>query len=220
MNKLELSEIQGNQHPNSNTVVKTVVLDLNSQSSVRAAARVISALTDHLDLLINNAGVQSYHRSFSPDGIESTFATNHLGHFLLTNLLLPQLLQAADRGGARVVNVASRAHFSSPIRFSDLNFDNEVRKDRVELPKSEQWNPKMPKWVLARDEEGFPGFMAYAQSKTANILFTVALKRRLASKGIESFAVHPGGESSACFVSPISILPFWDGRFPRSLGEY
>lgn len=175
--------------------MKTVVVDLASQASVRAVAPQIAAITDRIHVLINNAGISTGVRQLSPDGNEMTFAVNHLGHFLLTSLLLPQILRAGP--GARIVNVTSTAHRLSPMRFSDYNFENEVEgpgEGKVTLPADERPRSTAPAWTLARSADGFQGTVAYGMSKTANLLFTVALKRRLADKGIESFAVHPGGE--------------------------
>lgn len=162
----------------------------------------MAGLTDHLDVLINNAGVSLQERQYSPEGIELTFATNHLGHFLLTTLLLPLL-----RPGARIVNVSSSGHRISPVRFSDINFDDEVdgpEKGKMAVPEEEQAPPNIPAWTKGRAPDGFQGAVAYGMSKSANILFTVALKRRLASKGVDSFALHPGGE----FII-IQIVPIW-----------
>jgi NAD(P)-dependent dehydrogenase (short-subunit alcohol dehydrogenase family) len=93
-----------------------VTLDLGSLASVRAAAREISSTWPHLDLLINNAGVMSIPFQLSEDGVELTFATNHLGHFALTGLLLDRLLATA---GSRIVTVSSNAHRRGEPRFDD-----------------------------------------------------------------------------------------------------
>lgn len=81
------------------------------------------------------------------------------------------------------------------MRFSVYNFENEVGgpgRGGIELPADERPRMGAPAWTMARSADGFPGTVAYGMSKTANLLFTVALKRRLAGKGVESFAVHPG----------------------------
>lgn len=169
--------------------MKTVVVDLASQDSVRAAAPQIKAVTNRIHVLINNAGISTGIRVLSPDDIDVTFAVNHLGHFLLTNLLLPLILRAGP--GAHIVNVISTAHRLSPMRFSDYSFDTE---GRVALPADEHPRSTAPAWALARSADGFQGTVAYGMSKKANVLVTVALKRRLAEKGIESLAVHPGDE--------------------------
>lgn len=95
--------------------VSYVVGDLASQASVRAAAAAVLTKHKRLDVLVNCAGVFLPEREVTPEGIEATFATNHLGHFLLTNLLLPAL--TAARG--RVISVASR-YGGTKIDFSDL----------------------------------------------------------------------------------------------------
>jgi NAD(P)-dependent dehydrogenase (short-subunit alcohol dehydrogenase family) len=97
-----------------------VICDLSSLNSVREAAVTINNSVDHIDVLINNAGIVASSRELNTDGFELMFATNHLGPFLLTNLLLPKLI-AAPQG--RIVNVASAAHgFVRKIQFDDLNY--------------------------------------------------------------------------------------------------
>ena len=95
------------------------------------------------------------------EGFEMQFGTNHVGHFLLTCLLVPQLL--ADPP-SRVVNLSSGGHMGSDIVWDDVNFE---RRD-------------------------YDKFAAYGQSKTANILFSVELDRRLGDRGVHAYAVHPG----------------------------
>lgn len=90
-----------------NTDVEVVTLNLASQRSVTACVAQVLGRTDTLQLLVNNAGMMSMTRELSEDGVELTFATNHLGPFLLTELLLGRLKASAP---ARIVNVASRAH--------------------------------------------------------------------------------------------------------------
>jgi NAD(P)-dependent dehydrogenase (short-subunit alcohol dehydrogenase family) len=102
--------------------------------------------------------------TLTEEGLEYQFGANHIGHFLLTSLLIPKI-EAAGKA-ARVVNLTSMGHQMSEVRFDDINFNN-----------GKDYN----KWF------------AYGQSKTANILFTVAFAEKLASKGVLSFAVHPGG---------------------------
>jgi len=103
--------------------VSPVALDLASLASVRAAAQAMNA-DESVDLLINNAGVMMPPRSLTEDGFESQFGVNHLGHFALTGLLLPELMA---RPGARVVNVASSAHKFGRIDFDDVHADRSYR---------------------------------------------------------------------------------------------
>jgi NAD(P)-dependent dehydrogenase (short-subunit alcohol dehydrogenase family) len=94
------------------------ILDLSCLSSVRAFAEQTLAQHDQIDLLINNAGIMIPPFRLTEDGVESQFATNHLGHFALTGLLLPRLL---SQGGSRVVTVSSNAHRFGKMKFTDLN---------------------------------------------------------------------------------------------------
>lgn len=136
-------------------------LDLASLASVRRSARSFLERHDRLDLLVNNAGVMATPLARTADGFELQFGTNHLGHFLLTGLLLPALAAAAP---ARIVNLSSGGHMISDVHWDDPNFERHAYE----------------KWT------------AYGQSKTANVLFTVELERRLGALGVHAFAVHPG----------------------------
>jgi NAD(P)-dependent dehydrogenase (short-subunit alcohol dehydrogenase family) len=141
--------------------VDTGVLDLSSLASVRAFAQEWLATHDRLHLLVNNAGIMFAPYGHTAEGCELHFGTNHVGHFLLTNLLAPALL--ADPA-ARVVNLSSGGHMTSGIIWDDPNYDTRAY-DKME---------------------------AYGQSKSANVLFSVELDRRLAPKGVHAYSVHPG----------------------------
>ncbi|KAH7066354.1 hypothetical protein BKA63DRAFT_585430 [Paraphoma chrysanthemicola] len=188
-----LIEIIQAAHPH--VAIRALELDLASQASCRAAAAEI--ITDNtipqLDIIINNAGVMNIpERQFSREGIEMHLAVNHIGHFLFTNLVMPKLKHAAQASppdSIRIVNVASRGTIYGPVRFSDWNFDKEAN----ELPLEERPNLD----ALAAAHTIVPGaynpMIAYSQSKTANILFSIGLTRRLYKGfGIMSLAVHPG----------------------------
>ncbi|OCK92573.1 short-chain dehydrogenase [Cenococcum geophilum 1.58] len=138
-------------------------LDLSSFRTVRAAAEEVNSWTEPIDVLINNAGVMMCPFALSEDGIETQFATNHVGTFLFTNLVMGKILAA--RNGARIVNVSSRGHRYGPARFEDWNFGN-----------GKDYDPSL----------------AYGQSKTANMLFSVSLAEKLKSKGAVAFSLHPG----------------------------
>jgi len=183
-----ISEIQSS-YPN--VACRFLKLDLASQSSVRSAAAEVAAYDENIDTLINNAGVANLpERTFSEEGVELNFATNHLGHFLFTNLLIPKLAAAAKSakpGSVRVINVASSAHRYGPVRFSDINFD----KPRESLPEKEWPNYKLlSQWGPI--DKPYLYMAAYAQSKTANILFTTSCNQNPRFRGIPSFAVDPG----------------------------
>lgn len=168
--------------------MQSVILDLMSQDSVRKASVEIAKLAPHIDILINNAGFMTPKRQLTTEGIEAQFGANHIGHFLFTNLLMPQLLSAAKSNGpgaTRVVNLTSLGHRLSPIRFHDYNFEGK------EIPQEEQHPPLPP--MFAKGAQGaYNGYVSYGQAKTANILFSVELNRLLKDKGVVSYAVHPG----------------------------
>ncbi|WP_224963002.1 SDR family NAD(P)-dependent oxidoreductase [Geomonas subterranea] len=112
---------EGIKRKSGNYRVEFWQADLSRQEEVRALARRFHAVHPRLDLLVNNAGGRFDRRITTADGVEMTFALNHLGYFLLTLLLLERLRQA---GRARVVNVASGAHRACPgIDFDDLNLE-------------------------------------------------------------------------------------------------
>lgn len=100
-----------------NGEINALMADFGSQSQVRDLAEAFKQQYDRLDVLVNNAGAIYLRRTVSQDGIEMTFAANHLAPFLLTNLLLDKLIESAP---ARIVNVASNAHEGRQINFDDL----------------------------------------------------------------------------------------------------
>ena len=130
-------------------------LDLQDLSSVREFAGGI----DSVDVLVNNAGIMAVPYALTVDGFESQIGTNHLGHFALTNLLLPKVTD-------RVVTVSSQMHLLGYLSLNDLN-----------------WKARP-----------YSAWLAYGQSKLANLLFTKELQRRLdgAESRLKSLAAHPG----------------------------
>jgi NAD(P)-dependent dehydrogenase (short-subunit alcohol dehydrogenase family) len=129
----------------------------------RSVAAFVAGWTEPLDLLINNAGVMALPElRLTPEGWELQFATNHLGHFALALGLHDFLAAAAP--GSRIVSLSSRGHLRSPVVFEDVNFSSRP----------------------------YDRWLAYGQSKTANILFAVGANRRWSDEGITANAVHPG----------------------------
>ena len=180
-----------------NVEYRPLNLDLSSQKSVRVAAEEILSWSDvpAVDIIVNSAGVMNIpERTLNEDGIEMHFATNHIGHFLLTCLVIPKLLKAADsraKGETRVINVSSLSPLSTGMRWSDMNFE----KRNKDLPEAEQ--PPYDRhraWGLKDVEnKSYIPMEAYSQSKVANLLFSIAMNKRLyEDHGILSFAVHPG----------------------------
>ncbi|CAG8962348.1 hypothetical protein HYFRA_00005404 [Hymenoscyphus fraxineus] len=185
---------------NEKKMVKAVEVDLSSQSSIRLAANAIKGLTEKLDLVFNVAAVNVQEKEMTEDGLEMHFGTNYIGFFLLTNLLIPEIRNAAREKGktageTRIVSFTSAGHRLSPIRFSDLNFS----KPSSDLPEEERPPQGLPKAVYDPEKGGYSSFVAYAQSKTGNILFSVALRERFKKEGILAISVHPGCE---CFSIP------------------
>ena len=177
--------------------VKTVLLDLASQKSIRETADQVKKLTDRIDILINNAALVVTSRQWTEDGLEMQWGTNHTGPFLFTNLLLPLLLNAAKTaapGATRVVSLTSAGHRLSPIRFHDYNFEGKP------IPAEEEPLSSLPPAFAKTTEDGYNGIIAYGQSKTANILFTLSLQKSLIKKGIAAYVLHPG--STYCMGRP------------------
>ncbi len=111
-----------------NSSVTHLVADLSSQRDIRSLAEQFRTKYSRLDVLINNAGTIAWTRQLSQDGIEMTFALNHLSYFLLTNLLLDVLVSSAP---ARVVNVSSSAHFGAAIDLKDVQSSRVYRPMRA-----------------------------------------------------------------------------------------
>ncbi|KAF2787543.1 NAD(P)-binding protein [Melanomma pulvis-pyrius CBS 109.77] len=169
--------------------VRTVLLDLMSQDAVKQAATSVSQITDKLDIIINNAGIMTPERQWTKEHIEAQFGSNHIGHFLFTNLLLPLLLassKANTPGATRVVNLTSLGHRLSPVRFHDYNFEGKP------IPDEEKFPGELPPMFQKTTEDGYNGYLAYGQAKSANVLYSVSLTEKLKGKGVVSYAVHPG----------------------------
>jgi len=141
--------------------VETVALDLGDFQSIQACADRLLARDLPIHCLINNAGMAGA-RGITASGFELAFGTNHMGHFALTQALLPRIQESAP---ARIVTVASRAHrYVNHLRFEDLTV-------------------RTRSWLTIRE---------YAVSKLANILFSQELGRRLQGSGVNTYALHPG----------------------------
>ena len=144
-----------------NQKVEALALDLGDFASVRQCANAFLARGLPLHLLVNNAGLAGS-RGFTASGFELAFGVNHMGHFLLTQLLLERLKASAP---ARIVTVASRAH---------------TRTDGID------WN------ALRQPTRTRTAIHEYAVSKLANVWFSAELGRRLAGSGVTTYALHPG----------------------------
>jgi NAD(P)-dependent dehydrogenase (short-subunit alcohol dehydrogenase family) len=136
--------------------------ELTSQASVRALAAEASDRYPKIDVLVNNAGAMFGTREITADGIEKTWALNHLAPFLLTTLLLDRLKASAP---SRIITTTSDAHKGKLIPFDDMQAEHSYRGR---------------------------GFTRYGETKLANILFTVELARRLEGTGVTTYCFHPG----------------------------
>jgi NAD(P)-dependent dehydrogenase (short-subunit alcohol dehydrogenase family) len=162
-------------------LIDVLPLDLASLRSIREFADLYQTKNPQLNILINNAGVMRTPGLLrTADGFEMQIGVNHIGHFYLTNLLLPQMIHTASKNSGetypcRVVNVASLAHTRGTIDLEDLN-----------------WNRRK-----------YNTGDAYSQSKLANVLFTNELNKQVESRGVMSVSLHPGE-----FISLLNSLYF------------
>ena len=163
--------------PQSRGNHRLVVADLASLDSVCAAAGRIEETGGSVAALVNNAACLPRKRRVSLDGFELQLAVTHLGHFLLTNLLLPRLRHAS--APSRVVTVSSAAHSGPPFNFRDPNLERRRYRRR----------------------------RAYQQSKLANVLFTLGLARRVAGTGVQAVALHPGVYDTGLLRSYLGRIP-------------
>ena len=168
-----------------NASVELTELDLASLSSVRACADKILAEGKPLHVLIANAGVMAAPQGITADGFETQFGTNHLGHFVFVNRLVPLLTAGAP---SRIIALSSSGHRMSDVDLDDPGFEH---------------TPYDP-------------WLAYGRAKTANVLFAVALDRRLRDRGVRAAAVHPGGIQTELgrHLTPDTMRTLFE-RYPR-----
>lgn len=142
--------------------VDVLKADLSSQQSIRGLAVEALERYARIEILVNNAGAIFEKRQVSEDGIELTWALNHVAPFLLTELLLDRIKESAP---ARIITTTSDAHKGAQIPWDDIDAER-------------SW--------------GSRGFTRYGQTKLANILFTAELARRLEGTGVTANCFHPG----------------------------
>jgi len=152
---------------NNKAPIHIIEMSLDSFASIRAAAAEFLKQSNKLNVLVLNAGVMATPFGHTVDGFETQLGTNHLGHFLLFQLLKPTLLASSTPDfNSRVVSVSSIGHRGSPIRFHDYNFE---------------------------EKDSYQPFIAYGQSKTANIYLANYIDRHYGPKGLHATSLHPGG---------------------------
>ncbi|XP_008799176.2 short-chain dehydrogenase TIC 32, chloroplastic-like isoform X2 [Phoenix dactylifera] len=160
---------------NPDARIDIMEMDLSSLDSVGSFARAFNSSYQHLNILINNAGIMASPFQLSKDGVELQFATNHLGHFQLTNLLLDKMKKTAKETGiqGRIINVSSLGHTR---QFDESCFNLEK----------------------INDQSKYAPFGAYSHSKLANIWHANELSRRLQEEGsnVAANSLHPGAIST------------------------
>lgn len=155
-----------------NAKLRYYAADLSSQQDIHRLAEQLNQDLERLDVLINNAGAWFTERKLSVDGIEMTWALNHLNYFLLTEGLLDLLKRtAATYGNARIMNQSSVAHLEGEMHWDNLEFEGN--------------------WETTGDGLR-SGWAVYSQSKLANVLHAFALARRLEGTNVVVNVVHPG----------------------------
>jgi len=164
-------------------ITTPLALELSDFQSVVDCAAQVRALGISLDMLICNAGINTFGELERVNGIEKIFVVNFLGHFVLVNQLLPHMLEG---GGGRIVHVSSRSAYRQAPDVG-IDFDN------------------------LRGEKAFDAGEAYGRSKLANALFSLELARRLEGSGVTSNAVHPGlVKTNIVRTAPILIRKAFD----------
>ena len=155
----------------SNVKLNMILADLALLGDAARAAREVLALTDRIDVLVNNAGGMAKQKIITSEGLEENFSANHLGPFLLTQQLLPVLRRTAAGaapGSVRILNTSSNASEMIPgLNWSDL-----------------------------QSSHGFNTGLAYCSAKLANVLFARGLAKRLVNAGIVAHSMHPGAVDS------------------------
>ena len=196
--------------------VDTLVCDLASLDSVRKAAKEANERFDKIDLLINNAGVMACDQAQTADGFEMQFGTNHIGHFLLTNLLMP-LVEKGDR--PRIVNLSSRGHHIAPVDFDDPNFERRQYDKWVSYGQSKTANVLFAVGLEERLSDR--GIHAYAlhpggihtnlgrhMSEEDMASLVARIRKAAEERGEEPqpFKTIPQGAATTCWVATTDLL--------------
>jgi NAD(P)-dependent dehydrogenase (short-subunit alcohol dehydrogenase family) len=165
--RIAAAEAQLSAAATAGAQIEMIRADLSLVAQAVWLAEEIARKTDRIDVLLNNAGGTPKEQVMTTEGNEATFTGNHLGHFVLTNRLLPLLRNAAINsrpGATRIINVSSSAHeYTTGLNWDDLQMF-----------------------------ENFVPIQAYCNAKLANVLFTRSLAERLHDSGIVVHAMHPG----------------------------
>lgn len=176
-----IKEINATLPESSQSSIKFLECDLTSFDSIKAAAKTFTSENERLDILMNNAGIMACPEGTTKEGYEIQFGTNHVGHALLTKLLLPTLqntAKTAPPGSVRIINLSSGAENFAPAE--GIGFQN----------------------LKTANGGGIGTWKRYGQSKLANILFTKGLTKHYPE--ITSIAIHPGGINTELLRGPVA----------------
>lgn len=189
--------------------IDLIEMELASFASIRkAAAEYLEKSGGRLNVLVANAGIMAVPFSLSTDGYEMQFATNHLGHFLLFQLLKDALLATATNDfPSRYVSVSSKGHGFGPVRFHDYNFE----KDEGQFDS----------WVGFEEKKGkYDTWAAYGQSKTANVWMANSIERHYGSQNLHATSLHPGGIAESGLAAHIDSAVLQSFLTPEDLRYY
>lgn len=182
VNSLEEAVSRLRQEGVKTGATKCLELDLCSLASVRRFAKEFTDLGLPLHVLVNNAGIMFWPWMVTEDGHEHHWAVNYLGHFLLSHLLAPHLVKSTSKDSpSRIVSLSSSVHYIGAINFSDI-----------------------------KNEKHYNPHKAYAQSKLAQLMFTITLNERMTKQGVLALAVHPGVVATELFQHVL-----WAKTFPK-----
>jgi NAD(P)-dependent dehydrogenase (short-subunit alcohol dehydrogenase family) len=190
--------------------VDLLKIDLASLESVRAAANEFLAINIPLNVLVCNAGRASSTLEFTVDGIEVDFATNYLGHFLLTQMLLDKLKVTAIKSGieSRIVNVSSEAHERFQMT-GGIDFDAICKSEKTQ--------------GVGQNPGFFNVMKLYGQSKLAQVLYTRELAKRLHNDGVDNVTVNsldPGTVATNITSSIGGIVKVFVSMMHKLVGEH
>lgn len=175
--------------------VEVYKLDLASLRSVRECAEKVQEKEEKIDILVNNAGIMSCPKWQTEDGFDMQFGTNHLGHFLLTELLLPLIKKSRQEGFHPRYHCLKRSNQKKKKKKKQLESENNVRFIficRIVILSSLVHQFGEIHWDDLNFEKSYNELDAYYQSKLANVLHGKELARRLVGTGITVYVVHPG----------------------------
>ncbi len=224
----KLSEVSRELTQETGGTVDTIVCDLASLEAVRACAAEANRRFEKIDLLINNAGVMTCPFGHTVDGFERQFGTNHVGHFLLTNLLMPLI----ERGeNPRIVNLSSRGHHITPMDFDDPNFERRDYDKWVSYGQSKTANALFT--VGLEHRLAGKGIHAYSvhpggiitnlgrhlsEADVTDLMASIAASAKADGKPNEGLKTIPQGAATTCYAATAAELADKGGVYLEDCG--